>query len=114
MATPSEKPDYVLFLTPNCKFCNNFINKLKAKPDLAKKFYIVDIDRLPAIPDEVDEVPCVYDGKGVFKGGDLKTVGEVRERIIDFIKLNATPAPVEEGTVSAAGVDTSSAPVTAA
>ena len=49
--------------------------------------------------------------KGVFKGGDLKTVGEVRERIIDFIKLNATPAPVEEGTVAAEAVDTTAAPV---
>lgn len=27
--------------------------------------------------------------KGVFKGADLKTVGEVRERIIDFVKANA-------------------------
>ena len=29
--------------------------------------------------------------KGVFKGADLKTVGEVRERIIDFVKANAQP-----------------------
>lgn len=27
--------------------------------------------------------------KGVFKGADLKTVGEVRERIIEFVKANA-------------------------
>ena len=83
MATSSEKPDYVLFLTPNCKFCNNFINKLKAKPDLAKKFNIVDIDRLPAIPDEVDEVPCVYDGKGVFKGGGA--FKWLNEKLVEFL-----------------------------
>lgn len=29
--------------------------------------------------------------KGVFKGADLKPVGEVRERIIEFIKQNAKP-----------------------
>jgi hypothetical protein len=29
--------------------------------------------------------------KGVFKGADLKTVGEVRERIIEFVKANAQP-----------------------
>lgn len=29
--------------------------------------------------------------KGVFKGADLKPVGEVRERIIEFIKANAKP-----------------------
>ena len=33
--------------------------------------------------------------KGVFKGADLKTVGEVRERIIEFVKANAKPV---EGT----------------
>ena len=38
--------------------------------------------------------------KGVFKGADLKTVGEVRERIIEFVKANAQPV---EGTPSAEG-----------
>lgn len=33
--------------------------------------------------------------KGVFKGADLKTVGEVRERIIEFVKANSKPV---EGT----------------
>ena len=33
--------------------------------------------------------------KGLFKGGDLKPVGEVRERLIAYIKENA---PVEETT----------------
>ena len=27
--------------------------------------------------------------KGLFKGADLKAVGEVRERVIDFIKANS-------------------------
>ena len=38
--------------------------------------------------------------KGIFKGADLKTVGEVRERIIEFVKANAQPV---EGTPSAEG-----------
>jgi hypothetical protein len=27
--------------------------------------------------------------KGLFKGGDLKPVGEVRERLVEYIKQNA-------------------------
>lgn len=38
--------------------------------------------------------------KGIFKGADLKTVGEVRERIIEFVKANAQPV---EGTPAAEG-----------
>lgn len=40
--------------------------------------------------------------KGVFKGADLKPVGEVRERIIEFIKANAKPVEgtTEEGVAS--------------
>ena len=68
MAT--ETPIYVLFFTPSCKYCNNLMNKLKTKPELLKKFNLVNIDTLPAIPDEVDEVPCIYDGKGVNKGAN--------------------------------------------
>jgi hypothetical protein len=30
--------------------------------------------------------------KGLFKGPDLKTVGEVRERVIEFVKANSKPA----------------------
>jgi hypothetical protein len=32
--------------------------------------------------------------RGIYKGADLKTVGEVRERVIEFIKVNT---PKEEG-----------------
>lgn len=38
--------------------------------------------------------------KGLFKGGDLKPVGEVRERLIAYIKQNA---PVEEVTTETKG-----------
>ena len=83
MASPSEKPEFVLFLTSNCKFCNNFVNKLKTKPELIKKFNIVDIDKLPAIPDEVDEVPSVYDGKNIYKGaGAFKWLNE---KLVEFL-----------------------------
>ena len=68
--TSPEKPEFVLFMMQNCNFCNNFLAKLKPKPELAKKFNIVDINKLPALPDEVEEVPCVYDGKQIFQGKD--------------------------------------------
>ena len=38
--------------------------------------------------------------KGLFKGGDLKPVGEVRERLIAYIKENA---PVEESSTETKG-----------
>jgi hypothetical protein len=87
MSSP-EKPEYVLFTT-NCKFCNNFINKLKVKPDLLKKFNIVDIDKLPDIPDEIDEVPAVYDGKQIFKGAEAFTW--LNEKLVDFL------SPADDG-----------------
>ena len=62
----AEKPEFVLFMMNGDKFCVNFITKLKTKPELVQKFNIVDIDSVPAIPNEVDEVPCVYDGKQLY------------------------------------------------
>jgi len=62
-----EKLEFVVFVA-DCKFSQNFLSKLKSKPELAKKFNIVNINTLQVIPDEVDEVPCVYDGKGVHQG----------------------------------------------
>ena len=68
MAGPTEKVEFVLFMSPNCNFCNKFMHKLKTKPELMKKINIVNIDALEVVPDEVDEVPCVYDGKAVYQG----------------------------------------------
>lgn len=79
----AEKPEFVLFLSKNCKFCKNFLDKLKPKPELFKKFNIVDIDTLKVIPDEVDEIPCVYDGKGLFKGADA--FKWLNEKMSDFL-----------------------------
>jgi len=79
----NEKPEFVLFMIPDDKFCINFHNKLKTKPELFKKFNIVDINRVPAIPDEVDEVPCVYDGKKLYKGKDGFTW--LNEKLVDFL-----------------------------
>ena len=47
--------------------------------------------------------------KGIFKGADLKTVGEVRERIIEFVKANAQPVegtPAPEGAAANESTDT--------
>jgi hypothetical protein len=63
-----ERPIYVFFYMKNCKFCNNLLIKLKQKPEMLKKFNLVDIDNIQEIPDEVDEVPCIYDGKQIYKG----------------------------------------------
>jgi hypothetical protein len=67
---PAEKVEFVLFMSPGCKYSMNFINKLKTKPELMKKFNIVNIDALQDLPDEVEEVPCVYDGKIVMQGAN--------------------------------------------
>jgi len=82
MAT--DRPEFVLFMVPTCKFCVNFINKLKSKPELLKKFNIVDINTIPAVPDEVDEVPCVYDGKKLYSGKQAFTW--ISEKMLDFLE----------------------------
>jgi hypothetical protein len=67
--TPDKpKPDFVLFYSPQCKFCGTFISKLKTKQELLDKINVVDIDSQDAIPDEVDEIPCIYDGSALHKG----------------------------------------------
>jgi len=63
-----DKPIYVLFFSQNCKFSKNFINKLNSKQELVKKVKMVDIDTIPEIPDEVTEVPALYDGKNIYCG----------------------------------------------
>jgi hypothetical protein len=64
---PPAKPEFVLFIS-NCKFSNNFLTKLKTKEELVKKFNVVDINKIRDIPNEIEEVPCVYDGKQVIQG----------------------------------------------
>jgi hypothetical protein len=83
MSNPETKPDFVLFMMQQDNFCQNFINKLRTKPELMKKINIVDIDTIPAVPDEVDEVPCIYDGKGLFKGKEAFTW--LNEKMSEFL-----------------------------
>jgi len=66
----SEKKEFVLFYSPNCKFCKNLLTKIKCKPELLKKINLVNIDDITDIPEEVDEIPCIYDGKKLFKGSE--------------------------------------------
>jgi hypothetical protein len=68
MGTP-PKPEFVLFIS-NCSYSMNFLNKLKMKDELMKKFNIVDINNIPTIPNEIEEVPSVYDGKNLYQGKD--------------------------------------------
>ena len=70
MASPQKKPDYVLFFMDNCDYCKKILSLLKTKPELLAKFNLVNVDAVPTLPDEVDEVPCIYDGKNVSKGAD--------------------------------------------
>jgi len=64
---PQAKPEFVLFIS-NCKFSTNFLNKIKTKEELVKKFNVVDINKIQEIPNEIEEVPCIYDGKQVIQG----------------------------------------------
>ena len=68
-----EKVDFVAFIASDCKFSKNFLDKLKSKPELLKKFNIVDINKLQVIPNEIEEVPCVYDGKTIHQGKEAFT-----------------------------------------
>lgn len=79
----AEKPEFVLFMMNGDRFCGNFITKLKTKPELVQKFNIVDIDTVPAIPNEVDEVPCVYDGKQLYKG--KQAFSWLNEKMSEFL-----------------------------
>ena len=65
-----DKPIYVLFFTHNCNYCKKLLSMLKQKQELVKKFNVVDIDKLPDIPNEVEEVPCIYDGKNIHAGSN--------------------------------------------
>jgi len=82
MASP-ERPEFVLFYMNSCNFCKKMIAQLKQKPELAKKINNVDIDKIPNIPDEVDEVPCIYDGKTVHKG--VNAFKWLNEKMQDFL-----------------------------
>jgi len=67
MSSGPPKPEYVVFMS-NDKYSANFMNKLRTKEELMKKFNVVDINRIPTIPNEINEVPCVYDGKQIYQG----------------------------------------------
>ena len=81
--TNTEKKEYVLFFSPNCKFSKSFLSKIKSKSELVKKINLVDIDTINDIPEEVDEIPCIYDGKKLFKGTDA--FKWLEEKSIDFL-----------------------------
>jgi hypothetical protein len=69
MSSQPPKPEFVVFVT-NCEYSKNFLNKLNTKQELARKFNVVDINKIEIVPDEIDEVPCVYDGKELHQGKD--------------------------------------------
>ena len=80
----ADKPEFVVFISPGCKFCMNFMNKLKSKAELIKKFNVVNIDSIQAIPDEVDEIPSVYDGKQIYQGNNaFKWLNEKLSEYLD-------------------------------
>jgi hypothetical protein len=59
------------------------MTKLNQKQDLIKKINIVDINTIPAIPDEVDEVPCIYDGKKLYKGKEA--FDWLNDKMVEFL-----------------------------
>ena len=78
-----QKPEFVLFVMKNCNYCANFVNKLKSKPELLTKINIVDVEEIPSIPNEVTEVPCIYDGKQVYIGKNA--FKWLNEKLNDFL-----------------------------
>lgn len=79
----NEKPEFVLFISKECDYCISFITKLRTKSDLFSKFNIVDIEEIPSIPNEIEEVPCVYDGKTIYSG--KKSFTWLNEKMNDFL-----------------------------
>ena len=79
----NPKPEFVLFYLSNCKYCINFMSKLKTKPELLSKFNLVDVEKISNIPEEVSEVPCVYDGKQVYCGKN--SFKWLNEKMSDFL-----------------------------
>jgi hypothetical protein len=79
----ADKKEFVLFLVKDCKYCETFYKKIVTKPELIKKFNIVDIDEIPDIPDEIAEVPAVYDGKSVYQGPEA--FKWLNEKMSDFL-----------------------------
>ena len=79
-----DKPVFVLFFTNNCNFCKKLLSMLKQKQELVKKFNLVDIDTIPAVPNEIDEVPCIYDGKNIHAGTNaFKWLNEKMSEYLD-------------------------------
>jgi len=83
MSVNSDKKDFVLFYSPECKFCKNLLTKLNSKRELLKKINLVNIDTIDDLPDEVDEIPSIYDGKNIFKGADAFKWFD--EKAMDFL-----------------------------
>ena len=48
MSSGPPKPEYVVFMS-NDKYSANFMNKLRTKEEIMKKFNVVDINRIPTI-----------------------------------------------------------------
>jgi len=78
-----EKTEFVLFFMNSCNYCKKMLPSLKQKPELLKKFNLVDISQVPQLPDEVDEVPCIYDGQQIYKGA--AAFKWLNEKLQDFL-----------------------------
>ena len=53
------------------------------KPELEKKFNVVDINKLRDIPNEIEEVPFVYDGKVSYQG--KKAFEWLNEKMAEYL-----------------------------
>ena len=78
-----QKMEYVLFYMDSCSYCQKISGLLKSKPELLKKFNVVNINAVPMLPDEIDEVPSIYDGKIVHKGANA--FKWLNEKMQDFL-----------------------------
>jgi hypothetical protein len=90
MSSQPPKPEFVVFVT-DCNYSRNFLNKLNTKQDLARKFNVVDINKIQSIPDEIEEVPCVYDGKQLYQGTEaFKWLNENHKNVDKLILFSAS------------------------
>jgi hypothetical protein len=96
MSTQPPKPEFVVFVS-DCRYSSNFLNKLNTKQDLARKFNVVDINKIQTIPDEIDEVPCVYDGKQIYQGAaSFKWLNEKMSELEKELETEMEKGPDKE------------------
>ena len=67
-AAPKTAPKFTIFISKRCAHCNSLIANIMTNDDLAHDCSIIEIEKLPGLPQGLTEVPAVFDGKQYFSG----------------------------------------------